>query len=130
MKFRDLNLNEDILKALEKLEYNEVLPVQEQVIPHLLEYKDVLVQSKTGSGKTACYAIPEIEKIDWNISTPQVLVLTPTRELAKQVANEFKTIGAYKRINALALFGQQPIKGQIMALKQEYMSFVGQLVES
>lgn len=118
MKFKDLNLNEDILKALEKLEYNDVLPVQEQVIPHLLEYKDVLVQSKTGSGKTACYAIPEIEKIDWNISTPQVLVLTPTRELAKQVANEFKTIGAYKRINALAIFGQQPIKGQIMALKQ------------
>lgn len=119
MKFNELNLNEDILKALEKLEYNEVLPVQQQVIPHLLEYKDVLVQSKTGSGKTASYAIPEIEKIDWMLHSPQVLVLTPTRELAKQVASEFKTIGAYKRINALAIFGQQPIKGQIMALKQK-----------
>lgn len=125
MKFKDLNLNEDILKALEKLEYDEVLPVQQQVIPHMLEYKDVLVQSKTGSGKTASYAIPEIEKIDWDIKTPQVLVLTPTRELAKQVASEFKTIGAYKRINALAIFGQQPIKGQIMALKQRVHVVVG-----
>lgn len=125
MKFKDLNLNEDILKALEKLEYDEVLPVQQEVIPHLLEYKDVFVQSKTGSGKTACYAIPEIEKIDWMINTPQVLVLTPTRELAKQVAKEFNTIGAYKRINALAIIGQQQIKGQIVALKQKVHVVVG-----
>ena len=119
MKFNELNLSEEILKALEQLSYTSVLDVQKQVIPHLLEYKDVLVQSKTGSGKTAAYAIPEIEKIDWMINTPQVLVITPTRELAKQVAHEFKTIGAYKRINSLAIFGQQPIKGQITSLKQK-----------
>lgn len=119
MKFEEMKLSSEILKALEILDYKEVLPVQEQVIPVLLEKKDVLVQSKTGSGKTASYAIPEIEKIDWLVNTPQVLVLTPTRELAKQVANEFKTIGAYARINALPIFGQQPIKGQISALKQK-----------
>ena len=119
MKFNELNLSEEILRALEQYSYEEVLDVQKQVIPHLLEYKDVLVQSKTGSGKTAAYAIPEIEKIDWMLNTPQVLVITPTRELAKQVANEFKTIGAYKRINSLAIFGQQPIKGQITSLKQK-----------
>ena len=119
VEFKDLNLNEEILKALEELNYSSVLDVQKQVIPNLLEYRDVLVQSKTGSGKTAAYAIPEIEKIDWMINTPQVLVITPTRELAKQVAHEFKTIGAYKRINSLAILGQQPIKGQITALKQK-----------
>ena len=119
MKFNELNLSEDILKALEQLSYSNVLEVQEKVIPHLLEYKDVFVQSKTGSGKTAAYAIPEIEKIDWYLNTPQVLVITPTRELAKQVAHDFKTIGAYKRINSLAILGQQPIKGQITALKQK-----------
>lgn len=119
MKFNEFNLNQDILKALQQLDYQQVLPVQKQVIPHLLNNQDILVQSKTGSGKTAAYAIPEIEKIDWMLNTPQVLILTPTRELAKQVAQEFKTMGAYKRINALAIFGQQPIKGQITALKQK-----------
>ena len=119
MKFNEFNLSEEILTALQQLSYDQVLPVQELVLPHLLEYKDVFVQSKTGSGKTAAYAIPEIEKIDWLINTPQVLVLTPTRELAKQVAHEFKVIGAFKRINSLAIFGQQPIKGQITALKQK-----------
>ncbi|MGN1343724.1 MAG: DEAD/DEAH box helicase [Traorella sp.] len=119
MKFNEFNLNPDILQALDELNYQQVLPVQKKVIPNLLEYKDILVQSKTGSGKTAAYAIPEIEKIDWLINTPQVLIITPTRELAKQVAHEFKTIGAYKRINSLAIIGQQPIKGQIIALKQK-----------
>lgn len=119
MKFNEFGLSNEIQKALSALKYEEVLEVQKQVIPVLLSGKDVLVQSKTGSGKTASYAIPEIEKIDWNENLPQVLVLTPTRELAKQVQNEFKMIGAYKRINAVLLIGQQPIKGQMMALKQK-----------
>ena len=119
MKFNELGLSNEILKALDILDYQEVLPVQEKVIPLLLDKKDVIVRSKTGSGKTASYAIPEIEKIDWMLNQPQVLVLTPTRELAKQVAGEFKSIGSYKRINALPIFGQQPIKGQIIALKQK-----------
>ncbi len=119
MKFNELGLSNEILKALDILDYQEVLPVQEKVIPLLLDKKDVIVRSKTGSGKTASYAIPEIEKIDWMLNQPQVLVLTPTRELAKQVAGEFKSIGSYKRVNALPIFGQQRIKGQIIALKQK-----------
>lgn len=119
MKFEEMNLSQELLKAIDQLEYKTVLPVQEKVIPILLERKDVVVQSKTGSGKTASYAIPEIEKIDWNLSTPQVLVITPTRELAKQVKNEFKMIGSYKKIQAIPLIGQQPIKGQIMLLKSK-----------
>lgn len=119
MNFQELGLSEELIRAIEKLNYREVLPVQQQVIPYLLKNKDILVQSKTGSGKTASYAIPEIEKIDWLKNEPQVLVITPTRELAKQVGKDFETLGAYKRINAVCLLGQQPIKGQITQLKQK-----------
>ena len=119
MQFEQFGLNQELLKAIQALKYENVLPVQEKVIPQLLNRKDVLVQSKTGSGKTASYAIPEIEKINWLINSPQVLVLTPTRELAKQVQNDFRTLGSYKRINAVALLGKQPIKSQINELKQK-----------
>lgn len=119
MKFNELGLSDELIRAIEKLNYTEVLPVQEKVIPYLLKNKDILVQSKTGSGKTASYAIPEIEKIDWLKNHPQVLVITPTRELAKQVAKDFETLGAYKRINTVCLLGQQPIKRQMSELKQK-----------
>lgn len=119
MKFDEMKLSKELLKALDKLDYEEVLPIQEKVIPELIKGKDCIVQSKTGTGKTASYAIPSIEKIDWMINTPQILVITPTRELAKQVEHEFKTIGSYARINAISLIGQQPIKRQILSLKQK-----------
>ncbi len=125
MKFNEMNLSAECLKAVELLGYDEMLPVQERVIPLMLARKDVFVQSKTGSGKTASYVIPEIEKIDWLMNEPQVLVLTPTRELAKQVQNEFKMLGAYARINAVAIFGKQPFKSQITALKQKVHVVVG-----
>ena len=125
MQFKELQLSEELLKAIEHLNYAEALPVQEKVIPLLLNNQDVLVQSKTGSGKTASYALPEIEKIDWLCNEPQVLVLTPTRELAKQVQVDFKTLGAYKRINAVTLFGKQPFKPQINDLKQKVHVVIG-----
>lgn len=125
MKFNECHLSAELLQAIEKLGYDELLPVQEAVIPQLLEDRNVIVQSKTGSGKTACYAIPEIEKLDWLENNPQVLVLVPTRELARQVQNDFKTIGNYKRINACLLIGQQTIKTQIAQLKGKVHVVVG-----
>lgn len=125
MKFNECHLSAELLQAIEKLGYDELLPVQEAVIPQLLEDRNVIVQSKTGSGKTACYAIPEIEKLDWLENDPQVLVLVPTRELARQVQNDFKTIGNYKRINACLLIGQQTIKTQIAQLKGKVHVVVG-----
>ena len=125
MKFNECHLSAELLQAIEKLGYDELLPVQEAVIPQLLEDRNVIVQSKTGSGKTACYAIPEIEKLDWLENDPQVLVLVPTRELARQVQNDFKTIGNYKRINACLLIGQQTIKTQIAQLKGKVHIVVG-----
>lgn len=125
MQFKEFNLSDELLRAIELLNYEEALPVQEKVIPVLLDKRDCLVQSKTGSGKTASYALPEIEKIDWLCNEPQVLVLTPTRELAKQVQTDFKTLGSYKRINAVTLFGKQPFKGQINDLKQKVHVVIG-----
>lgn len=119
MQFSEFKLSSELLKAIDALGYSEVLEVQEKVIPLLLGNQDVLVKSKTGSGKTASYAIPEIEKIDWDEHKPQVLVITPTRELAKQVSKDFETLGAYKRIHVVSLLGQQKISTQIQQLKNK-----------
>ena len=75
------------------------------VIPLMLEKKDILVKSRTGSGKTASFAIPIIQDLIWEERSPQALVLSPTRELALQIKGEFDNIGAYKRIKTAAVFG-------------------------
>lgn len=97
MKFEQLHIEEKIQKALDKLGFFDVMPVQEEVIPHLLNKHDVLVKSKTGSGKTAAYAIPILQSMEWEENKPQCLILVPTRELALQVKDECNAIGVYKR---------------------------------
>lgn len=125
MKFEDFQLDTTILEALDKLGYEEPLPVQEEVIPLILEGKNVIVKSKTGSGKTASFAIPVIENIIWDERDPQCLVLTPTRELALQIKEEFDNIGAYKRLKSAAIFGKQPYRFQVQDLKQRCHVVVG-----
>lgn len=119
MNFHEYQLDQTIIEALDKLGYQEATPVQQQVIPLLLKQQDVIVQAKTGSGKTAAFAIPIIEQIDWNENKPQALVLSPTRELALQIKEDFDNIGTYKRIKTLAVFGKQPYRFQIQDLKQK-----------
>ena len=99
--------------------------VQEKVIPEIIKNNDVIVKSQTGSGKTAAFGIPLCEKIDWDENSPQVLVLTPTRELAVQVSEDISNIGRFKRINAVAVFGKEPISDQIRKLKQKTHIVVG-----
>lgn len=125
MKFEELKLDEQILAALQKLNYEEPLPVQEAVIPFILNHQDVIVKSKTGSGKTASFAIPVIEDIIWEEKLPQCLVLTPTRELALQIKEEFDLIGAYKRIKTTAIFGKQPYRFQVQDLSQRCHVVIG-----
>lgn len=125
MNFKDYRLDERIIEALDKLGYNEATEVQKSVLPALLEKQDLIVQAKTGSGKTAAFAIPLIEQIDWAENKPQVLVLTPTRELALQIKEDFDNIGTYKKIKTLAVFGKQPYKFQIHDLKQKTHVVVG-----
>ncbi|MGN0144198.1 MAG: DEAD/DEAH box helicase [Clostridium sp.] len=117
--FSKFNISEEILKAVDGLGYKKPSEVQEKAIPEILLNKDIIVKSQTGSGKTAAFAIPLCEKIDWNENSPQVLVLSPTRELAMQVSEDFINIGRFKRIKAAAVFGKQPISEQERILKQK-----------
>lgn len=124
-KFTKFELSDDITDALTMLKYTEPTPIQEQVIPVILEGRDVVAKSKTGSGKTAAFAVPICEKIDWLKNHPQALVLEPTRELAAQVREEIFCIGRKKRIKVPVLFGGFPIEKQILTIKQKSHIVVG-----
>ncbi len=117
-KFTDFKLNKNIIKALNNLEYKNPSKVQEKVIPKLINKEDIIVKSKTGSGKTASFAIPICENIDIENTNIQALIVVPTRELALQVKDEISNIGRLKKIRCSAIFGRQPIKEQISGLKQ------------
>lgn len=123
--FKDFNIGENIITALEKLGYETPSKVQEQVIPLALEDKDIIVKSQTGSGKTAAFAIPICEKVELENNKPQALVLTPTRELCVQVKEDISNVGRFKRIRCAAVFGKQPISMQLRELKQRTHIVVG-----
>ena len=123
--FSDYMLHKDILKALDLLGLNTPTPIQREVIPHVLQKHDCIAQAQTGSGKTVSYAIPLCELVEWEENKPQVMILTPTRELAMQVQQEITDIGKLKRIKAPALYGKQSFKGQEKDLKQKSHMVVG-----
>jgi ATP-dependent RNA helicase DeaD len=116
LTFRDLGLSEKVLKALDDMGFEEPSPIQEQAVPTLLEGKDVIGQAQTGTGKTAAFGVPIVEKLDQKVRAVQALVLTPTRELAVQVAEEITKIGKYARIKSIAIYGGQSIERQIRSL--------------
>lgn len=118
MEFKDFGLEQGIMEALDILGYHKPFAVQEAVIPHLLAKQDVIVQAKTGSGKTASFAIPILQQLIWNEKLPQALILAPTRELAMQIQTEFDQIGAKKRIKSLAIYGKFPFRFQKQDLQQ------------
>src|SRR5690349_11869199 len=100
--FTELGLSEELLKAIDKLGFEQASPIQAEAIPLLLAGKDIVGQSQTGSGKTAAFGIPAVEKVDPNQREVQVLVLCPTRELAIQVSEEIHKLAFFKRgIHAL-----------------------------
>ncbi|MDU1845636.1 MAG: DEAD/DEAH box helicase [Niallia nealsonii] len=123
--FHDFNLSNQIVKALDSLEYRTPTEVQNKVIPLVLEKIDLVVKSQTGSGKTASYGIPICELVEWEENKPQALILTPTRELAVQVKEDFIDIGRFKRIKAAAVYGKQPFAIQKTELKQKTHVVVG-----
>lgn len=125
ISFRELGLSEEILKALEKLGYENPSEVQEKAIPFVFEGKDIVVKSKTGSGKTAAFGIPICEKAEIEERKPIALVLTPTRELALQVKEDISNIGRFKKIRSIAVFGKQPMEEQKIELKQRVHVVVG-----
>lgn len=123
--FKNYNLSESILKAIEKLDYKTPTEIQHKVIPLLLKGKDIIGTSQTGSGKTAAFGIPICENIDILKGNPQALILTPTRELCVQIAEDITNIGRFKRIRSAAVFGKQPISVQTSELKQRVHIVVG-----
>jgi ATP-dependent RNA helicase DeaD len=117
--FSELGLSLEILKAVDKLGFEQASPIQAEAIPVLLSGRDVVGQSQTGSGKTAAFAIPAIEKVDPQLRATQVLVLCPTRELAVQVSEEVHKLALFKRgIHALPIYGGQSYERQYMGLRQ------------
>jgi ATP-dependent RNA helicase DeaD len=124
--FSELGLSAEILKAIDKLGFEKAAPIQAEAIPVLMSGRDVVGQSQTGSGKTAAFAIPAIEKTDPDLKTVQVLILCPTRELAVQVAEEFHKLLFFKRgIAALPIYGGQSYERQFWGLKQGAQIVIG-----
>ena len=110
---KDVELSDEIVKALEILKYTTPTAIQEEVIPLALTRNNLQVQSKTGSGKTAAFGIPVCERMIWEERLPQALILEPSRELTVQVREELFHIGRLKRLKVADLFGGFPIDKQI-----------------
>jgi len=119
------NIDEDVCKSLDLMGYVKPMPVQDRVMEQVLGGHDLIVQSQTGSGKTAAFGIPIIHNLEVDENLPQVLVITPTRELAVQVCEELADIGRYKKIRCLPIYGKQPIHIQLRQLKQRVHVAVG-----
>jgi ATP-dependent RNA helicase DeaD len=116
-RFTELGLSPELLKAVDKMGFEEAAPIQAAVIPAILAGRDVVGQSSTGSGKTAAFAIPAIEKVDPQLRSVQVLILCPTRELAVQVAEEAAKLSLFKRgVQAVPIYGGQSYERQFRAL--------------
>src|SRR5436190_10369524 len=117
--FSELGLSAEVLKAIDKLGFEQASPIQASAIPILMEGGDVVGQSQTGSGKTAAFAIPAIEKVDPKQRSVQVLILCPTRELAIQVSEEVHKLALYKTsVHALPIYGGQSFERQLVGLRQ------------
>jgi ATP-dependent RNA helicase DeaD len=118
-KFKILGIGDEIIKALNEMGFEEPTPIQTQSIPTLLEGLDLIGQAQTGTGKTAAFGIPLIEKVKNSSAPIQGIVLTPTRELAIQIAEEVNKIGQFTSVHALPIYGGQDIQRQIKSLKKQ-----------
>lgn len=124
--FRDLNLAAPLLQALDQIGYETPTPIQSQAIPHLLQGLDLLGHAPTGTGKTGAFALPLLSRIDTRSKDVQVMCLTPTRELAIQVAEAFQRYASHmKGFHVLPIYGGQEYAGQIRQLKRGVQVVVG-----
>src|SRR3954465_426059 len=124
--FAELGLAPEILKAIERMGFEEASPIQSAAIPVLLGGADVVGQSQTGSGKTAAFGIPAIQLVDPTSRAPQVLILCPTRELAVQVAEEIAKLAFFKRgVRELPIYGGQSYERQFRGLQAGAQIIIG-----
>ncbi|PID15887.1 DEAD/DEAH box helicase [Sporosarcina sp. P34] len=124
-KFSELNISETTQKALLRMGFEEATPIQEGTITFGMEGRDVIGQAQTGTGKTAAFGIPIIEKLDPKSTAVQALVIAPTRELAIQVSEEIYKVGYGSRAKVLSVYGGQEIGRQIRALRNNPNIVVG-----
>jgi ATP-dependent RNA helicase DeaD len=126
LPFSELGLSEPILKAVEKLGFEQTSPIQSAAIPVLMSGRDAVGQSATGSGKTAAFAIPAIERVQDTDRKPQILVLVPTRELATQVAEEFSRLSAFRpKVHAVPIYGGASYDRQFSELRKGPQIVIG-----
>jgi ATP-dependent RNA helicase DeaD len=124
--FSELGLSPELLKAVDRMGFEETSPIQTEAIPPLLTGRDVVGQSQTGSGKTAAFAIPAIEKVDSALRAPQVIILCPTRELAMQVAEEVAKLAFFKRgVRELPIYGGASYERQFRGLQAGAQIIIG-----
>jgi len=123
--FGEHQLSEEVLQALSEMGFEEPTPIQKEAIPVALDDVDIIGQAQTGTGKTAAFGIPITEKVNPKFLAVQALIVTPTRELAIQVAEEIAKIGKYRHVKSLPIYGGQPIDRQIRALRMGYQVIVG-----
>ena len=126
LKFEEMNLSNELFRAISDMGFEEATPIQSQAVSVIMEGKDVIGQSQTGTGKTAAFGIPCLEMINPNDRKLQALILCPTRELAIQVSEEFRKLLKYKEsIRVVPIYGGQPIDRQISALKKGAQVIIG-----
>ena len=126
MRFDELQLDERILRAVADMGFEEASPIQAQAIPVQVEGRDIVGQAQTGTGKTAAFGIPLLQKIDPKVKKLQAVALCPTRELAIQVADEIRRLGKYMHgVKVLPIYGGQDIVKQIRSLKDGTQIIIG-----
>lgn len=116
--FESIGVNETIRKAIEAMGFESPTEVQQKAIPYILNKTDLIVMSKTGSGKTGAFGIPIIQSVEPNPHGPQALILTPTRELAVQVDSDLKQMAKHSNVRTTAVYGQHNMNSEIETLKK------------
>ena len=118
MKFEELDIRPEIFRAVQDMGFEEATPIQAQAIPVVMTGVDMIGQAQTGTGKTAAFGIPLLQKVDPENRKVQALVLCPTRELAIQVAEELRNLAKYMHgVKVLPIYGGQDMSRQIRSLK-------------
>lgn len=120
MTFEELGVSEPLLRAIADLGFENPMPVQEKVIPHLLGQEgDVVALAQTGTGKTAAFGLPVLQRVDVSLNAPQALIISPTRELCLQIASDLADFSKYiQRLRVTPVYGGSSIQSQIRALRE------------
>ena len=129
LTFEQLGVREDLRHAIEDMGFEMPMPVQEKVIPELLSSdNDVVALAQTGTGKTAAFGLPVIQRVDTSLNEPQALVLAPTRELCLQIASDLADYSKYTPgLKVIPVYGGSSIESQIKALREFYVQLVADL---